>query len=52
MGTLNDIKTKLHMRKEGAFKRERAIAYSLAQKVLNWIAWPFWVLFCFGVTVK
>ncbi|KAK9274055.1 hypothetical protein L1049_018869 [Liquidambar formosana] len=32
MGTLEDVKTKLQMRQEGAFKRERAIAYSLAQK--------------------
>ncbi|XWS70234.1 hypothetical protein CRYUN_Cryun03dG0031200 [Craigia yunnanensis] len=31
-GTLEDIKTKLQMRQEGAFKRERALAYSLAQK--------------------
>ncbi|KAL5771443.1 hypothetical protein ACOSP7_015597 [Xanthoceras sorbifolium] len=31
-GTLDDIKTKIQMRQEGAFKRERAIAYSLAQK--------------------
>lgn len=32
-GTLEDVKTKIQMRQEGAFKRERAIAYSLAQKV-------------------
>lgn len=31
-GTLEDVKTKIQMRQEGAFKRERAIAYSLAQK--------------------
>ncbi|XP_021907679.1 protein IQ-DOMAIN 1 [Carica papaya] len=31
-GTLEDVKAKLQMRQEGAFKRERAIAYSLAQK--------------------
>nr|TKS02790.1 hypothetical protein D5086_0000159500 [Populus alba] len=31
-GTLEDVKSKLQMRQEGAFKRERAIAYSLAQK--------------------
>ncbi|XP_012077262.1 protein IQ-DOMAIN 1 isoform X1 [Jatropha curcas] len=31
-GTLEDVKAKLQMRHEGAFKRERAIAYSLAQK--------------------
>lgn len=33
-GTLQDVKTKIQMRQEGAFKRERALAYSLAQKVL------------------
>ncbi|KAF2304330.1 hypothetical protein GH714_030029 [Hevea brasiliensis] len=32
-GTLEDVKAKLQMRHEGAFKRERAIAYSLAQKI-------------------
>jgi len=32
-GTLEDVKAKIQMRQEGAFKRERAIAYSLAQKV-------------------
>lgn len=32
-GTLEDIKSKLQMRQDGAFKRERAIAYSLVQKV-------------------
>ncbi|KAM7490560.1 hypothetical protein LguiA_033481 [Lonicera macranthoides] len=32
-GTLEEVKAKIHMRKEGAFKRERAIAYALAQKV-------------------
>ncbi|XVF48687.1 hypothetical protein PTKIN_Ptkin03bG0209800 [Pterospermum kingtungense] len=31
-GTLENVKTKLQMRQEGAFKRERALAYSLAQK--------------------
>ncbi|KAL4318021.1 hypothetical protein GQ457_18G013220 [Hibiscus cannabinus] len=31
-GTLEDVKTKLQMRQEGAFKRERTLAYSLAQK--------------------
>lgn len=36
-GTLDDIKTKIHMRQEGALKRERAIAYSLAQKVLQFL---------------
>ncbi|KAE8687607.1 putative Grave disease carrier protein [Hibiscus syriacus] len=30
--TLDDVKTKLQSRQEGAFKRERALAYSLAQK--------------------
>ena len=34
-GTLEDVKSKLQMRQEGAFKRERALAYSLAQKVTN-----------------
>ncbi|KAK7310696.1 hypothetical protein RJT34_08364 [Clitoria ternatea] len=38
-GTLEDVKTKLQMRQEGAFKRERAIAYSLAQK--QWRSTPF-----------
>lgn len=32
IGTLEEVKTKLQMRQEGAFKRERALAYSLAQK--------------------
>ncbi|KAL3013359.1 hypothetical protein AAZX31_06G048900 [Glycine max] len=31
-GTLEDVKTKIQMRQEGAFKRERAMAYSLAHK--------------------
>ncbi|GAB4854458.1 Protein IQ-DOMAIN 6 [Ancistrocladus abbreviatus] len=31
-GTLEEIKTKLQMRQEGAFKRERALAYSIVQK--------------------
>ncbi|KAB2049904.1 hypothetical protein ES319_A13G208400v1 [Gossypium barbadense] len=31
-GTLEDAKTKLQMKQGGAFKRERALAYSLAQK--------------------
>ncbi|KAJ4903041.1 ATP-dependent zinc metalloprotease FTSH 4 [Raphanus sativus] len=31
-GTVDDIKTKLQQRQEGAFKRERALAYALAQK--------------------
>ncbi|KAG2309852.1 hypothetical protein Bca52824_029600 [Brassica carinata] len=31
-GTVHDIKTKLQQRQEGAFKRERALAYALAQK--------------------
>ncbi|XP_011005472.1 PREDICTED: protein IQ-DOMAIN 1-like [Populus euphratica] len=31
-GTLEDVKSKLQMRQEGALKRERAIAYSLSQK--------------------
>jgi len=35
IGTLQDVKSKIQMRQEGAFKRERALAYSLAQKVTN-----------------
>ncbi|CAL0319079.1 unnamed protein product [Lupinus luteus] len=31
-GTLEEVKAKIQMRQEGAFKRERAIAYALAQK--------------------
>ncbi|KAI4376995.1 hypothetical protein MLD38_014694 [Melastoma candidum] len=31
-GTLEDVKAKLQLRQEGAFKRERAIVYALAQK--------------------
>ncbi|KAK6927265.1 protein of unknown function DUF4005 [Dillenia turbinata] len=31
-GTLEEVKAKLQMRQEGALKRERAMAYSLAQK--------------------
>ncbi|PPS10141.1 hypothetical protein GOBAR_AA10508 [Gossypium barbadense] len=31
-GTLDDVTIKLQLRQEGAFKRERALAYSLAQK--------------------
>ncbi|CAN8284353.1 unnamed protein product [Cochlearia groenlandica] len=31
-GTVDDIKTKLQQRQEGAFRRERALAYALAQK--------------------
>ncbi|KAL9330744.1 hypothetical protein ACSQ67_000354 [Phaseolus vulgaris] len=38
-GSLEDVKTKLQMRQEGAFKRERAIAYSLAHK--QWRSTPF-----------
>ncbi|XP_021763723.1 protein IQ-DOMAIN 1-like [Chenopodium quinoa] len=34
-GTLDEVKTKLQMRQEGAFKRERALAYALAQKQLR-----------------
>ncbi|KAG8375685.1 hypothetical protein BUALT_Bualt10G0126100 [Buddleja alternifolia] len=33
-GTLEQVKAKIQMRQEGAFKRERALAYSLAQKIL------------------
>ncbi|KFK32523.1 hypothetical protein AALP_AA6G254400 [Arabis alpina] len=31
-GTVDDIKTKLQQRQDGAFRRERAMAYALAQK--------------------
>ncbi|XP_016537776.1 protein IQ-DOMAIN 6 isoform X3 [Capsicum annuum] len=31
-GTLEEIKTKIHMRQEGVLKRERALAYAQAQK--------------------
>ncbi|CAH1451703.1 unnamed protein product [Lactuca virosa] len=31
-GTLQEVKAKIQMRQEGAFKRERALAYGLAQK--------------------
>lgn len=34
-GTLEEVRAKLQMRQEGAFKRERAIAYSLVQKQLK-----------------
>ncbi|KAJ8442840.1 hypothetical protein Cgig2_016306 [Carnegiea gigantea] len=34
-GTLEEVKTKLQMRQEGAFRRERALAYSLAQKQIR-----------------
>ncbi|CAL0322690.1 unnamed protein product [Lupinus luteus] len=37
-GTLKDVKSKLQMRQEGAFKRERAIAYSLGNK--QWRSTP------------
>ncbi|KAJ7958373.1 protein IQ-DOMAIN 1-like [Quillaja saponaria] len=37
-GTLEDAKAKIQMRQEGAFKRERAIAYALAQK--QWRSTP------------
>ncbi|XP_057466733.1 protein IQ-DOMAIN 6-like [Actinidia eriantha] len=31
-GTMEEVKTNLQLRQEGAFKRERALAYALAQK--------------------
>ncbi|KAM7256022.1 hypothetical protein ACFE04_011763 [Oxalis oulophora] len=34
-GTLNDVKTKIQLRQEGAFKRERALTYALAQKQMR-----------------
>ncbi|KAF8028574.1 hypothetical protein BT93_E1261 [Corymbia citriodora subsp. variegata] len=36
-GTLEDVKAKLQMRQEGAFKRDGAIAYALAQKNWSWL---------------
>lgn len=47
-GTLEDVKAKIQMRQEGAFKRERAIAYSLAQKVTSKVEtfWTFPFPFC------
>lgn len=45
-GTVDDIKTKLQQRQEGAFKRERALAYALAQKVIvSHSLSPFEILF-------
>ncbi|KAL3498646.1 hypothetical protein ACH5RR_041378 [Cinchona calisaya] len=32
-GTLEEVKTKIQLRQEGLFKRERALAYSIAQKL-------------------
>ncbi|XAR70781.1 hypothetical protein NMG60_11027766 [Bertholletia excelsa] len=34
-GTMEEVKAKLQMRQEGAFKRERVLAYTLAQKQLR-----------------
>ncbi|CAO2816668.1 unnamed protein product [Amaranthus hypochondriacus] len=34
-GTLEEIKTKLQLRQEGAFKRDRALAYALVQKQMR-----------------
>ena len=33
-GTVDQVRTKLQMRQEGAIKRERAISYSISQKVM------------------
>ncbi|KAL5074167.1 hypothetical protein RYX36_013151 [Vicia faba] len=35
IGTLEYVKPKIQMSQEGAFKIERTLAYSLAQKVTN-----------------
>lgn len=67
-GTLEDIKSSIQMRREGAFKRERAVAYSLAHKVcyLKNMKAPFFgkygskknghlffsVLYCLAVEIK
>lgn len=32
-GSVNEVRSKLHMRHEGAVKRERAIAYALSHQV-------------------
>jgi hypothetical protein len=32
-GTVDDVRSKLYMRREGAIKRERAIAYALSHQV-------------------
>jgi hypothetical protein len=32
-GTVDDLRSKMHMRHEGAVKRERAIAYALSHQV-------------------
>lgn len=34
-GTLEEVKAKIQMRQEGAFKRERALVYSLVHKVIT-----------------
>ncbi|XP_042416739.1 protein IQ-DOMAIN 6-like [Zingiber officinale] len=34
-GTIDEVRTKLHMRQRGAFRRERAIAYALSQQQLR-----------------
>lgn len=35
MGTVEEVKTKHQMRRDGAAKRERALAYSILQQVTN-----------------
>lgn len=35
MGTMNEVREKLHKKQQGAIKRERAIAYSRSQQVMN-----------------
>ncbi|KAF4398188.1 hypothetical protein G4B88_019909 [Cannabis sativa] len=40
-GTVSEVKAKLHMRQNGAIKRERVIAYSLSQQKLRPNASPY-----------
>nr|CAB3478081.1 unnamed protein product [Digitaria exilis] len=41
-GTVDDLKSKIHMRHEGAVKRERAISYALSHQVL-YLAAKIWI---------
>lgn len=41
-GTVDDLRSKMHMRHEGAVKRERAIAYALSHQVWNHLAAMIW----------
>lgn len=36
-GILEEVRAKLHMRQEGAIKRERAIAYALSHQVVYFV---------------